>query len=204
MFFAGQPDTVRLPPTMSASSGRPVGGVLKRVIDVVAAFVSLILLAPLFVIVSLLVLATLGRPIFCRHPHIGFGGRVIGCYRFRTRRGSGANGRLTSLGALLTLSGIDKLPQLVNVLMGDLSCVGPRPMIMDHQGCHGIEISPYLRARPGIAGDWHQGSPVMSSDEAAALDSAYVRNWSMRSDILILFKAIPVLMRTENANQKSL
>src|SRR6185369_2800934 len=107
MFFAGQPDTVRLPPMMSASSGRPVGG----------AFVSLILLAPLFVIVSLLVLATLGRPIFCRHPHIGFGGRVIGCYRFRTRRGSGANGRLTSLGALLTLSGIDKLPQLLNVLM---------------------------------------------------------------------------------------
>ena len=105
---------------------------------------------------------------------------------------------------MLTLSGIDRLPQVANVLMGDLSCVGPRPMIMDHQGCHGIEISPYLHARPGIAGDWHQGSPVMSSDEAAALDSAYVRNWSMRSDILILFKAIPVLMRTENANQKSL
>jgi len=204
MFFAGQPDTVRLPPTSAAASGRPVGGVLKRGVDIVAAFTALILLAPLLVIVSVLVLATLGGPILCRHTHIGFGGRAIGCYRFRTRQASGAHGQLTSLGALLTLSGIDKLPQLVNVLMGDLSCVGPRPLIVDQHRCHGFETSPYLRARPGITGAWPQGSPVASSDEAAALDSAYVHNWSMRGDISILFKAIPVLVRTENANQKKL
>ena len=201
MFFAG--DTVRLPPTMTASSGTPVGGLLKRGVDVVAASTTLILLAPLLVIVSLLVLATLGRHIICRHPHMGFGGHVIGCYRFRTRQASGAHGRLTSLGALLTASGIDKLPQLISVLTGDLSCVGPRPMIKDHQGCHGIETSPYLRARPGLAGEGREASPVISSDEVAALDSTYVRNWSMRSDISILFRTIPVLMRTENANQKS-
>jgi exopolysaccharide production protein ExoY len=204
MFFAGQPDTVRLPPTSAAASGRPVGGVLKRGVDIVAALTTLILLAPLLAIVSLLVLATLGRPILCRHTHIGFGGRTICCYRFRTRHASGAHEQLTSLGALLTLSGIDKLPQLVNVLMGDLSCVGPRPMIMDQQRCHGFESSPCLRARPGITGAWPQDVVVTSSDEAAALDSAYVHNWSMRGDILILFKAIPVLVRTENANQKSL
>ena len=204
MFFAGQPDMVRLPPTAAAASDRPVGGVLKRGVDIIAAFTTLILLAPLLVIVTLLVLMTLGRPIFCRHPHMGFGGRVIGCYRFRTRRGSDANGQSTSLGALLTLSGIDKLPQLFNMLIGDLSCVGPPPLVMDQNRLRGGGANPKLRARPGIAGAWPQGFAVMSSDEAAALDSTYVGNWSMRRDILILFKAIPVLMRTENAKQKSL
>ena len=201
--FADQPDTIRLPPTITAASGRPVGGPLKRGVDVIAASTTLIVLAPLLAIVSLLVLATLGRPILSRHPHMGFGGRAICCYRFRTRQGSGADGQLTPLGALLTVSGIDKLPQLISVLTGDLSCVGPRPMIKDHQGCHGIETSPYLRARPGLAGEGREASPVISSDEVAALDSTYVRNWSMRSDISILFRTIPVLMRTENANQKS-
>ena len=118
--------------------------------------------------------------------------------------GVAPTGQSTSLGNLLTLSGIDKLPQLVNVLMGDLSCVGPRPMVMDQNRFRGGETNPKLRARPGIAGAWPQGSAVMSSDEAAALDSAYVRNWSMRSDIFILFKAIPVLVPTANVNQKSL
>ena len=159
MFLACQPGTVRSPPTVTASSGRPVGGVLKCGIDVVAAFVSLILLAPLFVIVSLLVRATLGRPIFCRHPHVEFGGRIICCYRFRTRRGSDNDRQLTPLGALLTLSGIDKLPQLINVLTGDLSCVGPRPVIKAHHGCYGIETSPYLWAAARPAGDGREVPP---------------------------------------------
>ncbi len=91
----------------------------------------------------------------------------------------------------------------INVLTGDLSCVGPRPVIKAHHGCYGIETSPYLRAAARPAGNGREGSPVMRRDEVAALDSAYVRNWSMRSDKSILFKTIPVLMRTQNANQKS-
>ncbi len=130
-------------------------------------------------------------------PYIGFGGRVIGCYRFRTRRASGAHGQSTSLGDLLTLSGIDKLPQLFNVLMGELSCVGPPPLVMDQNRLRGGEANPKLRARPGIAGAWPQGFAVMSSDEAAALDSTYVGNWSMRSDVVILLKTIPAVVRVQ-------
>src|SRR5688572_26177285 len=126
MFFAGQPDAFHLPPP--TASGRLVGGGLKRALDIAVASAAIILLLPLLAIVALLILITMGRPVISRRTHVGYGGRVIDCYRFRSVPTSNAVASGASLGTLISMSGIDRLPELVNVLMGDLSCVGPQPL----------------------------------------------------------------------------
>jgi exopolysaccharide production protein ExoY len=127
---------------------------------------------------------------------IGFGGRPIGCYRFRSTHNPASEADLTPLGVLLTRSGIDKLPQLINVLKGEMSCVGPRPLIADELKRYGSEAGPYLKARPGMTGMW-QLIPDAPSRDGAALDSAYVHNWSMQGDIVILLKTIPAVVRVD-------
>ncbi len=196
MLFAGQHNNVGLPQSPTTPV-RPVGGGLKRFLDIVVALIALLLLMPLLIIVALLVLATMGRPILRRHARIGFGGRAIGCYRFRTTQTLASGSRLTPLGVLLTRSGIDKLPQLLNVLKGEMSCVGPRPLVADELQRHGDEGEPYLSARPGIIGTWQLVPDLPSDAEEAALHSAYVRNWSMQGDIVILLKALPAVVRIE-------
>jgi exopolysaccharide production protein ExoY len=200
MFFAGQPDAFHLPPP--TASGRPVGGGLKRALDIAVASAAIILLLPLLALVALLILITMGRPVLSRRTHVGYGGRAIDCYRFRSAPTSDAVGRRASLGGLVSMSGIDRLPELVNVLMGDLSCVGPQPLAVDKVQPRKGEGRLHLRARPGVTGIWAPDAVALSHDETAALDRAYAHNWSMRGDIRILIQAIPISVRREN-NRKS-
>jgi exopolysaccharide production protein ExoY len=193
MFFAGQPDAFHLPPP--TASGRPVGGGLKRALDIAVASAAIILLLPLLAIVALLILITMGRPVISRRTHVGYGGRVIDCYRFRSVPTSNVVASGASLGTVISTSGIDRLPELVNVLMGDLSCVGPQPLAVDQLQPRKGEGRLHLHARPGVTGIWAPDAGAISHDEAAALDSAYARSWSMRSDIRILWNTLPGLMR---------
>lgn len=193
MFFAGQPDAFHLPPP--TASGRPVGGGLKRALDIAVASAAIILLLPLLAMVALLILITMGRPLLSRRTHVGYGGRVIECYRFCSVPTSDAVASGASLGNLISMSGIDRLPELVNVLRGDLSCVGPQPLALDQLSPRKGEGRLHLHARPGITGIWAPDAVAVSHDEAAALDSAYARSWSMRSDIRILCNTLPGLMR---------
>jgi exopolysaccharide production protein ExoY len=197
MLFAGQHDNVGLP-SVRATPLEPVGGGVKRALDIVVALGALILLLPLLLTVALLVVVSIGRPILCRQTRIGFGGRPIGCYRFRTTQTLGGNAPPTPLGVLLAQSGIDKLPQLINVLKGEMSCVGPRPVGADELP-QGSEVGPYLSARPGMTGTWQLGPYAPSRDEAAALDSAYIHNWSMQGDLIILLKTIPAVVRVDGS-----
>jgi exopolysaccharide production protein ExoY len=194
MFFAGQQHNVGLP--RAESPMQPVGGALKRALDIAVAVSALILLLPLLAAVAFLVRTTMGGPVLVRHTRVGFGGRAIDCYGFRTTETPAADSPQTSLGALLARSGIDKLPQLINVVRGEMSCVGPRPAGADELP-QGGEIGAYLSARPGMTGTWQFSHGTPSRDEAAALNSAYVHNWSMQSDILILLKTIPAIVRVE-------
>lgn len=200
MLFAGQHDNVGLP-RAPAVPVQPVGGGLKRALDIVVALTALLLLMPLFALVALLVLATMGKPILSRHTRIGFGGRAIGCYEFRTTQTRASDSPLTPLGALLTRSGIDKLPLLINVLKGEMSCVGPRPLVADELSRQGSDVEPYLMARPGMTGTWQLGPDLPSRAEESALGSAYVRNWSVQGDIVILLKTIPAIVRIEDAGR---
>jgi exopolysaccharide production protein ExoY len=195
MLYAGQHDKVGLPHVPSIAL-RPVGGALKRALDIVVALAALILLLPLLLVVAQLALVTMGAPVLRRQTRIGFGGRPFGCYRFRTSH-SASEGP-TELGLLLERSGIDKLPQLLNVLKGEMSCVGPRPVVAEELPGHGHEATPYLSARPGITGMWQLAPNAPSRDEAAALDSAYVHNWSMQGDVVILLRTIPTAVRVED------
>jgi exopolysaccharide production protein ExoY len=195
MFFAGQHDKIGLPEAMSIPL-RPVGGPLKRALDIVVALAALFLLMPLFLAVALLVLVTLGRPIISRTTRVGFGGRSIGCYRFRTSRSPATTP--SQLGVMLRRSGIDKLPQLLNVLTGEMSCVGPRPLIAEELPGQARDASSYLSARPGMTGMWQLAPSVPSRDEAAALDSAYVHTWTMQGDVVILLRTIPAVVRTDD------
>lgn len=196
MLYAGQHDKVGLPHVPSIPL-RPVGGALKRALDIVVALAALILLLPLLLVVAPLVLVTMGTPILRRQTRIGFGGRPFGCYRFRTSHSPGEGP--TELGLLLERSNIDKLPQLLNVLTGEMSCVGPRPVVAEELPGHSHEATPYLSARPGITGKWQLAPNPPSRDEAAALDSAYVHSWSMQGDVVILLKSIPAVVRSEAA-----
>lgn len=200
MFYADQNDRVRdadgareeggdpgLATSVKGSARRPVGGLLKRALDIAIALTALVLLAPLLAVVALLVLITIGRPVFERHARVGFAGRPFAVHTFRTR-GKTA----TPFGELLEKSGIDGLPRLLNVLKGDMSCVGPRPLVAGEVDQGGADT--YVQARPGMTGTWMLSPP--RGREADAADSAYAHNWSLHSDIVILLKAIPGVARS--------
>jgi exopolysaccharide production protein ExoY len=174
---------------------QPVGGAIKRALDIVLALTALVLLLPLFALVALLVAATVGRPVLCRYTRIGFGGRPFGCYVFRTTPQGAPYARPTPFGDLLQRSGLEKLPLLLNVLKGEMSCVGPRPLVADELLPHGGDAEPYLMARPGMTGTWQLGPDLPSRAEEAVLGSAYVRNWSVQGDIGILVRSISAIVR---------
>ncbi len=195
MLFAGQHDKMGLPHA-PAIPLNPVGGSLKRALDIAIAGATLILLAPLLLVVAQLVLVTIGAPVLRTQTRIGFGGRSFGCYRFRTSHAPGE--RPTELGLLLERSGIDKLPQLFNVLKGEMSCVGPQPLVAEELLRQAPDAIPYLSARPGMTGMWQLAPSAPSRDEAAALDRAYVHNWSMQGDVVILLRTIPAVVRIDD------
>lgn len=203
----------------------PLGGRTKRIIDVVIASLTLALLAPLMIITSCLIRLTIGGPIIFAHPRIGYGGKQFRCYKFRTmphdadeilRRHLANNPeaeqewrqyrklrkdpRVTFVGHILRKSSIDELPQLFNVLLGDMSCVGPRPIVRDELEYYGINCLTYMKARPGLTGLWQvSGRNTLSFDQRVSLDCAYVRSWSLWTDFRILAATASAVMKDETS-----
>jgi lipopolysaccharide/colanic/teichoic acid biosynthesis glycosyltransferase len=191
----------------------PVGGAAKRFFDVVAAGAALLLLSPFLLLVAFLIQLESPGPIFFRQHRTGFRGRRFKIIKFRTmmvvERGSCAiqaqpdDPRITRLGNLLRRTSIDELPQLINVLVGDMSLVGPRPHALahDHAFCDAIGDYP-LRfvARPGITGEAQVCGARGPTDEMEKLerrlrfDLSYVRGWSMRHDLAILARTVPLVV----------
>lgn len=195
MVFVANHDKVPLPRRAESDDAHPVGGRLKRCLDVVLASVALLFLLPLLFSVALLVIATMGAPVIRRHRCVGFGGRTIDCFRFRVTASDETDP--TPLGKLLIRSGIDVLPHLINVLKGDMSCVGP-PLRAEPRPADSAPLC--LRARPGMTGAWQFCSGAQRRD-ADAFDRSYVRDWSMQDDILILLRTIPELAREDGSRR---
>ena len=108
--------------------------------------------------------------------------------------------RVTMLGQLLRKSSLDELPQLFNIIRGDMSCVGPRPIVEEELRHYGASAQTYLRARPGLTGMWQiNGRSLVDYPQRVLLDCQYVQHWSIWKDIIILIRTIFVVLKFEEA-----
>lgn len=184
---------------------------LKRVLDVFFAGVLLILLSPFFLAIALFVLLFLGRPIIFRQPRLGLGGEPFIMYKFRTMRE--ASGRLqladdrsrhVPAGRFLRALSLDELPQLWNVLRGEMSFVGPRPLLTEYLPLYNSEQSRRMEVRPGITGlAQAKGRNSLSWEEKFSADVNYVDNRSFLLDLAIVLKSVLVVFRMEGIRLSS-
>ena len=197
-----------------------IGGKSKRIFDVIIASITLIVFLPLFAFVVLLLKLTDPGPVVFRHIRVGQGGRRFACFKFRSmvldsdnvlktllesdpaarkewdRTQKLANDpRITPVGKFLRQSSLDELPQLINVIRGDMSLVGPRPIVPSELTRYGDKLSLYLLARPGITGIWQvSGRNDCGYDRRIEMDANYVRNWRFSTDFVILLRTLGAVL----------
>ncbi|MEM6405572.1 MAG: sugar transferase [Pseudomonadota bacterium] len=179
---------------------------LKRLFDASAALLSLLLLAPIMAILALLIRYQLGSPILFRQIRPGKQGQSFTMYKFRTMLNTIDNAdnlltdaeRLTPFGAWLRSTSLDELPELWNVLKGDMSLVGPRPLLMEYVPLYTPEQARRLQVRPGITG-WAQvnGRNTISWEERFTLDNWYIDHQSCWLDLRILYRTIASVLKKE-------
>lgn len=182
---------------------------MKRGMDIVGASVALILLSPVLAWIAIAILITMGRPIFFRQERPGLHGRAFTILKFRSMRAPRAgevwyltdDARITRLGRFLRATSLDELPELINVLRGDMSLVGPRPLFSHYLDHYTDEEHRRHEMRPGITG-WAvvNGRNTLQFKERVRLDLWYVDHWSIALDIRILLRTIAqVIHRTDVA-----
>ncbi|WP_216320875.1 sugar transferase [Deinococcus aestuarii] len=184
---------------------------LKRGFDLVGSALGLIVLSPVLAAVALLVRRHLGPPVLFRQRRPGLHGRPFTLYKFRTmREATGAGGRplpdgerLTAFGRRLRATSLDELPELFNVLRGDMSLVGPRPLLMEYLDRYTPEQARRHEVRPGLTG-WAQvnGRNAISWEERFRLDVWYVDHPSLRLDLRILGRTVRQVLRREGISQE--
>lgn len=183
---------------------------IKRVIDIIISFFALMVLAPIIFLVAVLVRNKLGSPIIFKQQRPGMKGKVFQVYKFRTmtdeRDGHGAllpdTVRLTKFGQLLRKLSLDELPQLWNVLKGDMSFVGPRPLLVEYLPLYNERQARRHEVRPGITG-WAQvnGRNAISWEQKFEYDVWYVENQSLFLDLKIIFLTFKKVFQSEGINQ---
>lgn len=184
----------------------PLDRLAKRALDLVGAAIGLILLAPILAGVALAVRASLGAPILFRQPRAGLHGQRFELLKFRTMTdGRDADGRLlpdderlTALGRWLRSTSMDELPELLNVLRGEMSLVGPRPLLLDYLPHYSPEQARRHEVRPGLTG-WAavHGRNATSWERRLALDVWYVDHRSLALDLRILLLTMNKVVRRE-------
>lgn len=183
---------------------------MKRLMDIILASFLLILASPLLMVVAALVRINLGKPIFFRQTRPGRHGRPFGILKFRSMRDirdkNGAmlpdKDRLTSFGKVLRASSLDELPELFNVLKGEMSLVGPRPLLMQYLPLYSARQARRHEVRPGMTG-WAQvnGRNSISWQEKFELDVWYVDNQSLALDVAILLKTLGGVIKGDGITQ---
>lgn len=184
---------------------------MKRLFDFTCALIGLLLLSPLLAITALLVRFKLGSPVIFKQKRPGLHGKPFYIYKFRTMTDlRDSNGellpdhmRMTPFGQLLRKFSLDEIPQLFNVLLGDLSLVGPRPLLMEYLDLYTAEQARRHEVRPGITG-WAQvnGRNTISWEDKFKLDVWYVDHYSFWLDLKILFMTFLKVVKTDGINQK--
>jgi exopolysaccharide biosynthesis polyprenyl glycosylphosphotransferase len=192
---------------------------LKRMMDVVLTLVALLVLWPLLVLVALAVKLDSPGPVLFRQRRAGVGGRLFEIFKFRTMR-VGADDerkhlqhlneypdprlfkikkdpRVTRLGAFLRRTSLDELPQLFNVLRGEMSLVGPRPCMPDELRHYSLDHMARLHVLPGITGPWQVSgrNEILDFEKVVRLEREYIQSWSLTADLLILVKTVPAVFK---------
>ena len=203
----------------------PVGGHAKRAMDVAGAAFLIVFFLPLFLLIALAVKVNSPGPVLFGHRRLGHRGAAFKCFKFRTMvTNSGevlsellardaaaleewksnhklrADPRITSFGQFLRKSSLDELPQLFNVLLGDMSLVGPRPIVTDEIARYRHYFADYTAARPGMTGLWQvSGRSNCDYDRRVQLDVSYVRRWNIAKDFVILLRTVKVVFAREGS-----
>ena len=197
------------------SLNRPLAKAVKRAFDITAAALALAALSPALLVIAAWIRRD-GGPAFFIQPRADQHGDAFGCYKFRTMAVDAEarleailadspdkraqwdayqkldeDPRITPVGRLLRAASLDELPQLINVLKGEMSLIGPRPMLLDQMALYGASLDAYVRMRPGITGLWQvNGRNATTFEERARLDDWYARNWSLWRDVVILVRTV--------------
>ncbi|OWV79446.1 exopolysaccharide production regulator [Rhizobium sp. R635] len=182
-------------PSNSSRSHR-ISRILKRALDIIVAASLLFLLAPLLLSVAIIVTLSEGGPVFNCHIRVGYKGREFNCLEFRTVRADATpNPHVTVVGDILRRSSLDKLPQLINVLFGRMSLVGPRAVTREELQRYGEHAYAYMSVRPGLTGLWQTaGLGETSHRNNISLDIEYLSNWTLVWDFVIMAKTITALL----------
>ena len=195
--------------------------ILKRSFDVVFAILALVLLSPVYLVISVLILITSGRPVFYSQKRVGLNGKVFNFYKFRSMVknadqliSSAANvhakdhvifkdkkdPRVTSIGRILRKYSLDELPQFFNVLINDMSVVGPRPALVHEVKKYDSMYERRLNAKPGVTGPWQiSGRSDLDLQTSVALDLNYMVNWSFTRDLWIIIATIGAVFKGRGA-----
>lgn len=172
--------------------------VIKRTLDVVVASLLLIVLSPVLAVIALLLLLTQGSPLLFRQQRPGLGGKPFTLLKFRTMsEGLGADAdRVTRLGRALRRTSLDELPELANIVRGEMSFVGPRPLLVEYLPLYSPEQARRHEVRPGLTG-WAQvnGRNAITWEDKLALDAWYVDHRSLHLDAVILIKTVAAVVK---------
>ena len=195
---------------------------IKRVIDVILASVALILLSPLFAIIAIAIKIDSKGPVFLAHKRIGKNGKIIKLYKFRSMVINAEeliksftpeqmkeykenykltnDPRITKVGKFLRKTSLDELPQLINIINGDLSIIGPRPVIADELEKYGTNKDKFLSVTPGLTGYWAaNGRSNTTYEQRMEMELYYIDNLSLKMDIKVFFKTILSVVKKEGA-----
>ena len=195
---------------------------IKRVIDVIFASIALILLSPVFAIIAIAIKIDSKGPVFFTHKRIGKNGNIIKLYKFRSMVINAEeliksftpeqmreykenykltnDPRITKVGKFLRKTSLDELPQLINIINGDLSIIGPRPLVADELEKYGVNKDKFLSVTPGLTGYWAaNGRSNTTYEQRMEMELYYIDNLSLKMDIKVFFKTILSVLKKEGA-----
>ena len=199
--------------------------IIKRIFDLACSIFGILVLLPLFLVVALLIKAESKGPVVFSHGRVGKGGREFRCYKFRTMVADAQkvlqdllardpqaraewdrdfklknDPRITRIGSFLRRTSLDELPQLINVLKGEMSLVGPRPIVLEEVDRYGDKARYFFKVTPGITGLWQvSGRNDISYEERVLLDEYYAKNWSLWLDIEIIIRTFGAVFKKDGA-----
>jgi len=194
----------------------------KRFFDLVSSIIGLVIFSPVFLILIIIVKLDSKGPVFFAHKRIGYKGNSIGIYKFRSMVHNADevfnnftqeqkdefqknfklenDPRITKVGAFLRKTSLDELPQLINILKGDMSVIGPRPIVQKEVEKYGIYAEKLVSVKPGLTGYWQaNGRSDTTYEERVQMDMFYIDNRSFWLDIKLLFKTVITVIKKEGA-----